>query len=49
MWRLQHGESPAGSGAKIIVLLIGANDLVMAAREVRRFAMKPHLRPAWWI
>ena len=36
MWRLQHGESPSGSGAKVMVLLIGANDLVIAAREVRR-------------
>ena len=34
MWRLQHGESPQGSGAEVMVLLIGANDLIIAGREV---------------
>ena len=36
MWRLDHGESPADAGVRVLVLLIGANDLGIAAREVRR-------------
>ena len=35
MWRLEHGESPAAAGVRVMVLLIGANDLLIAAGDVR--------------
>ena len=43
MWRLEHGESPAGAGVKAIVLLIGANDLLIAASDVRHLTTRRHV------
>ncbi len=40
MWRLEHGESPAGAGVRAMVLLIGANDLLVAAGDVRRLTTR---------
>ena len=53
MWRLEHGESPAGAGVRVIVLLIGANDLLIAAGDVRRLRTRgvpqPRTRSQCWL
>lgn len=46
MWRLLHGEGPAELNAKVLVLMIGTNDLHVGAPEANTYscdALKPSL------